>query len=96
MNELFKRILRIASFAFGAGIAGLGAGSAIGLTVAQSALMGALTGVLGIFGATSTFGPKGPSFEEVLFSGESAIAELVGARRVFIGWCRFRRGPKSI
>jgi hypothetical protein len=60
MNELFKRILRIASFAFGAGIAGLGAGSAIGLTVAQSALMGALTGVLGIFGALAfIFAGKG-------------------------------------
>jgi hypothetical protein len=51
MNEIIKRILRISSFAVGAAIAGLGAGSAIGLTVAQSALMGALTGVLGIFGA---------------------------------------------
>lgn len=51
MKEIFKRIARVASFALGAGIAGLGAGSAIGLTVAQSAIMGALTGVLGIFGA---------------------------------------------
>ena len=51
MKEIIKRIARVASFALGAGIAGLGAGSAIGLTVAQSALMGALTGVLGIFGA---------------------------------------------
>ena len=51
MKEIIKRIVRIASFAIGAGIAGLGAGSAIGLTVAQSALMGSLTGVLGIFGA---------------------------------------------
>ena len=51
MKDILRRLLRIASFALGAGIAGLGAGSAIGLTVAQSALMGALTGVLGIFGA---------------------------------------------
>jgi hypothetical protein len=51
MKNIVTRVLRIASFAFGAGIAGLGAGSAIGLTVAQSALMGSLTGVLGIFGA---------------------------------------------
>jgi hypothetical protein len=51
MKEIIKRVIRIASFALGAGIAGLGAGSAIGLTVAQSALMGSLTGVLGIFGA---------------------------------------------
>ena len=51
MKDIFTRVLRIASFALGAGIAGLGAGSAIGLTVAQSALMGSLTGVLGIFGA---------------------------------------------
>jgi hypothetical protein len=51
MKEIIKRIARVASFALGAGIAGLGAGSAIGLTVAQSALMGSLTGVLGIFGA---------------------------------------------
>jgi hypothetical protein len=60
------------------------------------ALFRLLPPVLGIFGATSAFGPKGPSFEEILLTGESAIAELVGARRVFIGWCRFRRGPKSI
>jgi hypothetical protein len=51
MKNIIARILRIASFSLGAGIAGLGAGSAIGLTVAQSALMGSLTGVLGIFGA---------------------------------------------
>ena len=51
MKDIIRRVVRIASFALGAGIAGLGAGSAIGLTVAQSALMGALTGVLGIFGA---------------------------------------------
>jgi hypothetical protein len=51
MKDILTRVLRIASFALGAGIAGLGAGSAIGLTVAQSALMGSLTGVLGIFGA---------------------------------------------
>jgi demethoxyubiquinone hydroxylase (CLK1/Coq7/Cat5 family) len=51
MKDILRRTLRVVSFALGAGIAGLGAGSAIGLTVAQSALMGALTGVLGIFGA---------------------------------------------
>ena len=51
MKKIVNRILRIASFSLGAGIAGLGAGSAIGLSVAQSALMGSLTGVLGIFGA---------------------------------------------
>jgi hypothetical protein len=51
MKDIMSRVMRIASFALGAGIAGLGAGSAIGLTVAQSALMGSLTGVLGIFGA---------------------------------------------
>ena len=51
MKDILQRILRVASFALGAGIAGLGAGSAIGLSVAQSAAMGALTGVLGIFGA---------------------------------------------
>jgi len=51
MTDIIRRILRVLSFSVGAGIAGLGAGSAIGLTVAQSALMGSLTGVLGIFGA---------------------------------------------
>ncbi len=40
MKDIITRVLRISSFALGAGIAGLGAGSAIGLTVAQSALMG--------------------------------------------------------
>lgn len=51
MKNILARLFRIASFSLGAGIAGLGAGSAIGLSVAQSAIMGALTGVLGIFGA---------------------------------------------
>lgn len=64
MNIILKRILRIASFSLGAGIAGLGAGSAIGLTVAQSALMGALTGVLGIFGALA-----------FIYAGKGAVDE---------------------
>jgi hypothetical protein len=51
MKDIFTRVLRIASFALGAGIAGLAAASAIGLTVAHRALLGSLTGVLGIFGA---------------------------------------------
>jgi hypothetical protein len=60
MKNIITRALRILSFAAGAGIAGLGAGSAIGLTVAQSAIMGALTGVLGIFGALAfIFAGKG-------------------------------------
>lgn len=51
MSTLLKRIIRIGAFSIGAGIAGLGAGSAIGLSVAQSAAMGSLTGILGIVGA---------------------------------------------
>lgn len=64
MKNIIQRILRIASFSLGAGIAGLGAGSAIGLTVAQSALMGSLTGVLGIFGALA-----------FIYAGKGAVEE---------------------
>jgi hypothetical protein len=64
MKNIIARILRIASFALGAGIAGLGAGAAIGLTVAQSALMGSLTGVLGIFGALA-----------FIYAGKGAVDE---------------------
>lgn len=68
MQNIIKRILRIASFSLGAGIAGLGAGSAIGLTVAQSALMGSLTGVLGIFGALAFIYAGKGSVDDVDFN----------------------------
>jgi hypothetical protein len=81
MKDIVRRVLRIASFALGAGIAGLGAGSAIGLTVAQSALMGSLTGVLGIFGALAfIYAGKGqvddPDFDSTINSAiETARAK---------------------
>ena len=51
MKDIISRILRVASFAGGAGLAGLAGGAVIGLSTTQSALMGALSGVIGIFGA---------------------------------------------
>jgi hypothetical protein len=60
MNTIIKRALRIAAFALGAGLTGLGAGSVIGMDVIQSAAFGALMGVLGIAAALAfIFAGKG-------------------------------------
>lgn len=86
MNDIIKRVLRILSFALGAGIAGLGAGSAIGLTVAQSAIMGALTGVLGIFGALA-----------FIYAGKGAVndADFDATINSAIETARAKEGGKS-
>lgn len=65
MNTIIKRALRIAAFALGAGLTGLGAGSVIGMDVIQSAAFGALMGVLGIVAALSfIFAGKGKVQDE--------------------------------
>ena len=51
--KYLKRLLRIAAFALGAGIAGLGAGSVLGMSAIQSAVFGALLAVVGLVGALS-------------------------------------------
>jgi hypothetical protein len=65
MNTIIKRALRIAAFALGAGLTGLGAGSVIGMDVVQSAAFGALMGVLGIVAALAfIFAGKGKVADE--------------------------------
>jgi hypothetical protein len=60
MKPIIKRILRVAAFALGAGVTGLGAGSVVGMDIIQSAIFGALIGVLGIVAAISfIFAGKG-------------------------------------
>jgi hypothetical protein len=82
MQNLIARALRILSFALGAGIAGLGAGSAIGLSVAQSALMGSLTGVLGIFGALAfIYAGKGAVKDEDFNATINSAIETASAKQ---------------
>jgi hypothetical protein len=60
MKTTIKRIIRVAAFALGAAITGLGAGSVVGMDIVQSAMFGALLGVLGILAAISfIFAGKG-------------------------------------
>jgi hypothetical protein len=60
MKTTIKRIIRVAAFALGAAITGLGAGSVVGMDIVQSAMFGALLGVLGIVAAISfIFAGKG-------------------------------------
>lgn len=60
MKPIIKRILRVAAFALGAGLTGLGAGSVVGMSVIQSGAFGSLMGVLGIVAATAfIFAGKG-------------------------------------
>lgn len=81
MTELRKRILRIIAFAGGAAIAGLGAGAALGLSVAQSAAMGALSGILGIFGALAfIYAGKGEVSDDDFNATINAAIETVRAK----------------
>ena len=60
MKTTLKRFFRVAAFSLGAAITGLGAGSVVGMDIVQSALFGALLGVLGIIAAISfIFAGKG-------------------------------------
>lgn len=65
MDKLIKRALRIAAFALGAAITGLGAGSVVGMDLIQSAAFGSLMGVLGIAAALAfIFAGKGKVKDE--------------------------------
>lgn len=64
MNTITKRILRVAAFALGAGVTGLGAGSVVGMDIIQSASFGSLMGILGIVAALA-----------FIFAGKGKVAD---------------------
>jgi hypothetical protein len=77
-NPIVNRALRVAAFALGAGIAGLGAGSLVGLSAIQSAIFGALLAVVGLFGALSfIFAVKGSVPEEDFNNAINSAVETV-------------------
>lgn len=77
-KQIVSRALRVAAFALGAGIAGLGAGSIIGLSAVQSALFGALLAVVGLIGALSfIFAVKGEVPEEDFNNAINSAVETV-------------------
>lgn len=77
----FKRVLRIAAFALGAGIAGLGAGSVLGMSAVQSALFGALLAVVGLVGALSfIFSVKGEVPDEDFDNAINSAVETVRSK----------------
>jgi hypothetical protein len=77
-NTIVNRALRVAAFALGAGIAGLGAGSLVGLSALQSAIFGALLAVVGLFGALSfIFAVKGSVPEEDFNNAINSAVETV-------------------
>jgi hypothetical protein len=77
-NPIVNRALRVAAFALGAGIAGLGAGSLVGLSAVQSAIFGALLAVVGLFGALSfIFAVKGSVPEEDFNNAINSAVETV-------------------
>lgn len=60
MSKVIKRILRTASFALGAGIAFIGAGSFFSISAIESALFGATGAILGLVMALAfTYAGKG-------------------------------------
>jgi FtsH-binding integral membrane protein len=80
-NLLLKRVLRVAAFALGAGLTGLGAGSVIGLDIIQSAAFGALMGVLGVIAATAfIFAGKGKVSDEDFDATINSAIETVRSK----------------
>jgi hypothetical protein len=80
-NFIIKRLLRVAAFAVGAALTGLGAGSVIGLDIIQSALFGALMGVLGIIAATAfIFAGKGSVSDEDFDATINSAIETVRSK----------------
>jgi hypothetical protein len=76
--KYLRRVLRVAAFALGAGIAGLGAGSVLGMSAVQSALFGALLAVVGLVGALSfIFSIKGEVTDEDFDNAINAAVETV-------------------
>jgi len=85
MKTTLKRIVRVAAFALGAAITGLGAGSVVGMDIVQSALFGALLGVLGIIAAISfIFAGKGgvndADFDATINSAIETVRSKDGAK----------------
>jgi hypothetical protein len=79
--KYLKRSLRIAAFALGAGIAGLGAGSVLGMSALQSALFGALLAVVGLIGALSfIFSIKGEVPDEDFDNAINSAVETVRSK----------------
>jgi uncharacterized membrane protein YkgB len=78
---LVKRALRVAAFALGAGIAGLGAGSVLGFSAVQSALFGSLLAVIGLIGALSfVFAVKGSVPDEDFDNAINSAVETVRSK----------------
>lgn len=76
-----KRVLRVFAFALGAGIAGLGAGSVLGMSAIQSAAFGALLAVVGLIGALSfIFSIKGEVPDEDFDNAINAAVETVRSK----------------
>lgn len=85
MKPIIKRILRVAAFALGAGVTGLGAGSVVGMDIVQSAAFGALIGVLGIVAALAfIFAGKGrvndADFDATINSAIETVRSKDGAK----------------
>ncbi len=80
-KSLVKRGLRVVAFALGAGIAGLGAGSVLGMSAIQSALFGALLAVIGLVGALSfIFAVKGSVPDEDFDNAINSAVETVRSK----------------
>lgn len=81
MQTLTKRIFRVAAFALGAGVTGLGAGAVIGMDIIQSAAFGALMGVLGIVAALAfIFAGKGKVVDEDFDATINSAIETVRSK----------------
>ena len=81
MKPLIKRLARVAAFAIGAGLTGLGAGSVVGMNVIESATFGALMGVIGIIAATAfIFAGKGEVSDEDFNATINSAIETVRSK----------------
>lgn len=81
VTKYLKRVLRILAFALGAGIAGLGAGSVLGMSAIQSAVFGALLAVVGLVGALSfIFSVKGSVPDEDFDNAINSAVETVRSK----------------
>lgn len=81
MKPIIKRVLRVAAFALGAAVTGLGAGSVVGMDIIQSAAFGALIGVLGIVAAIAfIFAGKGHVNDEDFNATINSAIETVRSK----------------
>lgn len=81
MKPLFKRLWRVAAFALGAGLTGLGAGSVVGMSVIQSAVFGALMGVIGIIAALAfIFAGRGEVTDEAFDATINSAIDTVRSK----------------